>query len=201
MSNIVASSYLSEDLNLLAAEAAYCAKGGGTAGVSGRTTTRQTHDYDEYHFDLDEIEHDPYVLMSILSALHEGSFTIDQVQGDLQMLVRQAIHPDRNGDQVDRRIGREHGTWTARRATRMKLEGPYDYYICTVKLENFDLYHLPVYMMDEETLSMYAVYMSTLGNRPDLFPLLRVCGTSTSPTRPPTMRSQRSTCPMRPLPR
>ena len=46
----------------------------------------------------------------------------------------------------------------------------YDYYICTVKLENFDLSHLPVYMMDQETLSMYAVYMSTLGNRPDLFP-------------------------------
>ena len=27
----------------------------------------------------------------------------------------------------------------------------YDYYICTVKLENFDLSHLPVYMMDQET--------------------------------------------------
>ena len=28
-----------------------------------------THDYDEYHFDLDSIEHDPYVLISILSVL------------------------------------------------------------------------------------------------------------------------------------
>ena len=46
----------------------------------------------------------------------------------------------------------------------------YDYYICTVKLENFDLSHLPVYMMDQETLSMYAVYMSTLGNRPTCSP-------------------------------
>ena len=33
--------------------------------------------YDEYHFDLDDIEHDPYVLISILSALHEGEFTLD----------------------------------------------------------------------------------------------------------------------------
>ena len=46
---------------------------------------------------------------------------------------------------------------------------PYTWYICTVTLENFNLSHVPVYMMDEKTLSMYAVYMSTLGNRPDLF--------------------------------
>ena len=49
-------------------------------------TYESTHDYDEYHFDLDEIEHDPYVLLSILSALHEGVFTLDEVQGDLEML-------------------------------------------------------------------------------------------------------------------
>lgn len=45
-----------------------------------------THSYDEYHFDLDEIEHDPYVLVSILSALNEGQFTLDGVQGMLEML-------------------------------------------------------------------------------------------------------------------
>ena len=46
---------------------------------------------------------------------------------------------------------------------------PYDYYICYVTLENFDLSHLPVYIMGEEQVSLYAVYMATLGNRPDLF--------------------------------
>ena len=45
-----------------------------------------THDYDEYHFDLDDIEHDPYVLISILSALHEGEWTLSEVQGTLDML-------------------------------------------------------------------------------------------------------------------
>ena len=40
----------------------------------------------EYHFDLDEIEHDPYVLISILSAFNEGEFTLDEVQGLLQTL-------------------------------------------------------------------------------------------------------------------
>ena len=47
---------------------------------------------------------------------------------------------------------------------------PYNYYICYVTLENFNLSHVPVYMMSEEQLSMYALYMPTLGNRPDLFP-------------------------------
>ena len=37
-------------------------------------TYESTHDYDEYHFDLDEIEHDPYVLLSLLCALHEGQW-------------------------------------------------------------------------------------------------------------------------------
>lgn len=78
VSNIVASSYLSEDSDLLAAEAAYCAMEDELREYLD--TYEQTHDYDEYHFDLDEIKHDPYVLLSILSALHEGQFTIDQVQ-------------------------------------------------------------------------------------------------------------------------
>jgi hypothetical protein len=46
----------------------------------------------------------------------------------------------------------------------------YTYYICTVTLENFNLSHVPVYTLTEDQLSMYAMYMATLGNRPDLFP-------------------------------
>lgn len=169
VSNIVASSYLSEDADLLAAEAAYCAKEDELRRYLD--TYEQTHDYDEYHYDLDDIEHDPYVLLSILSALHEGQFTIDQVQGDLQMLFdRQYILTETV--EVERRYYIETDTWTDEEGNTHteSYRVYYDYYICTVKLENFDLSHLPVYMMDQETLSMYAVYMSTLGNRPDLFP-------------------------------
>ena len=169
VSNIVASSYLSEDSDLLAAEAAYCAKEDELRRYLD--TYEQTHDYDEYHYDLDKIEHDPYVLLSILSALHEGQFTIDQVQGDLQMLFdKQYILTETV--EVERRYYIETDTWTDEEGNTHteSYRVYYDYYICTVKLENFDLSHLPVYMMDQETLSMYAVYMSTLGNRPDLFP-------------------------------
>jgi hypothetical protein len=40
----------------------------------------------------------------------------------------------------------------------------------TVTLENFNLSHLPIYIMGEDQLSRYALYMATLGNRSDLFP-------------------------------
>ena len=50
-----------------------------------------------------------------------------------------------------------------------EVQVPYNYYICTVELENFNLSHLPVYIMGEEKVGRYALYMATLGNRPDLF--------------------------------
>ena len=169
VSNIVASSYLSEDQDLLAAEAAYCAMEDELREYLD--TYEQTHDYDEYHFDLDEIKHDPYVLLSVLSALHEGVFTLDDVRGDLQMLFdRQYILTETV--EVERRYYIETDTWTDEEGNTHtdSYRVYYDYYICTVKLENFNLSHLPVYIMDTETLSMYAVYMSALGNRSDLFP-------------------------------
>ena len=49
------------------------------------------------------------------------------------------------------------------------MQVPYTYYICTVRLENFNLSHVPVYIMSQDQLSLYAMYMATLGNRPDLF--------------------------------
>ena len=165
VSNIMASSYLSEDSDMLAAEEAYCAKENELREYLD--TYEATHDYDEYHFDLDEIEHDPYVLVSILSALHEGVFTIDQVQGDLQTLFdKQYILTEtvttETRYRTETRTDSEGNTYTVR--------VPYTWTICTVTLKNFDLSHVPVYMMGEEQLSLYATYMSTLGNRPDLFP-------------------------------
>ena len=51
-----------------------------------------------------------------------------------------------------------------------EVEVPYDYYICYVTLENFDMSRLSAYLLNEEQLALYAGYMATFGNRPDLFP-------------------------------
>ena len=166
---IGASTYAAADAELLGAEAAYCALEAELQRYLDTYT--RTHDYDEYHFDLDTIEHDPYVLLSIVCALHEGEWTLDEVRGTLQMLFdRQYILTE--DVEVERRYYLETDTWTDEDGNTHSdtYRVYYDYYICTVTLENFNLSHLPIYIMGEETLSRYALYMATLGNRPDLFP-------------------------------
>ena len=168
-SGIAASTYPSQDTDMLGAEAQYCEM---EAELQRYLDTYEsTHDYDEYHFDLDTIEHDPYVLISMITALHQGEWTLDEVQGTLQMLFdRQYILTE--DVVVETRYRTETDTWTDADGNTHTdtYQVPYDYYICTVTLENFNLSHVPVYIMSEEHLGMYATYMATLGNRPDLFP-------------------------------
>ena len=150
---IGATTYAARDEDILAAEAAYCDMEAELQTYLDNYTA--THSYDEYHFDLDEIEHDPYVLISILSVLHEGEWTLADVEGtlddlfDRQYILTERVVTETRYDENDE---------------------PYTYYICYVTLENFNLSHLPVYMMGEEQMARYALYMATLGNRPDLFP-------------------------------
>ena len=166
---IGASTYAAEDADLRGAEAAYC---GLEAELQDYLDSyERTHDYDEYHFELDDIEHDPYVLLSIISAMHEGAWTVDEVQGTLQMLFeKQYILTETVV--TERRYYLETDTWTDEEGNTHTdtYRVYYDYYICTVTLENFNLSHLPIYIMGEDQLSRYALYMSALGNRPDLFP-------------------------------
>ena len=150
---IGATTYAAKDEDILAAEAAYCDM---EAELQAYLDSyKSNHSYDEYHFDLDEIEHDPYVLISILSVLHEGEWTLADVEGtlddffDRQYILTERVVTETRYDENDE---------------------PYTYYICYVTLENFNLSHLPVYMMSEEQMARYALYMATLGNRPDLFP-------------------------------
>ncbi|WP_458255989.1 C40 family peptidase [Dysosmobacter welbionis] len=163
---LAATSYLSEDSDMLGAEAAY-------AGMEADLQYELDHyetlhpGYDEYRFELDEIGHDPYVLTSILSALHNGVFTLEEVQGDLAMLFEQQYTL---AERVEVEIRYRTVTHTDRDGNEYEEEVPYRYSICYVTLKNADLSHLPVYLMSEKQLSLYAAYMQTLGNRQDLFP-------------------------------
>ena len=163
---LAATSYLSEDDDMLGAEAAYADL---EADLQHELDNYESlhPGYDEYRYDLDDISHDPYVLTSILSALHGGAYTLDEVQGDLDRLfglqytLTQTIETETRY-RTETRTDSEGNTYT--------VEVPYTYYICNVELVNNDLSHLPVSIMSEEQLSLYAAYMQTLGNRPDLFP-------------------------------
>ena len=183
---IAAGSYAAADDDIVGAEAAYCAMEQALQRQLDRY--EQTHDYDAYHYELDDIGHDPYVLTAILSAMHPGEWTLPQVMGTLEMLFeKQYILTET----VESETRYRTETVTGERHARDPVTGaylydqwgdpimeeyeyetqvPYTYRSVTVKLENFDLSHLPVYVMNEETLGRYALYMATLGNRPDLFP-------------------------------
>ncbi len=149
--------YPCEDADMLGAEADYAAL---EAALQDEVDNYPSYHpgYDEYRYDLDSIGHDPYVLISILTAYHQGTWTRSEVQGTLQMLFDRQYTLTQTVDVEVRYYETDDG------------DVPYDYYICNVKLENFDLSHLPVYIMGEDQVSVYAMYMSTLGNRPDLFP-------------------------------
>jgi cell wall-associated NlpC family hydrolase len=177
-SSVFATSYPMEDADMQGAENRYLEL---EAELQEYLDTYESnHDYDEYHFDLDDIAHDPYVLISAITALHGGEWTISDVGSTIQMLFdKQYILTETVTIETRYYTETRTGTTTytdpetgetITEEYEYEVEIPYDYYICTVELENFNLSHVPVYIMSESQLSTYALLMSVLGNRPDLFP-------------------------------
>ena len=185
ISGLALSTYPSRDQDMLAAEAAY-------TGMERDLQTRldhyeETHSYDEYIYELDDIHHDPYVLISAITALKGGEWTMGEVGGILSLLFekqyiltetvteetryrtewRQIERPMR--DQITGEFVLDEYGWQVMEQYWYTVQVPYTYRICTVKLENFELSHVPVYVMTQDQLSLYAMYMGVLGNRPDLF--------------------------------
>ena len=136
--------------------------------------------YDEYHVDADEIWHDPYVLIAIISAYYDGQdWTLDSAYPviekyfDLQYVVTQTVSTEtryrtetRTGTRIvtDPVTGQQHTeTYT------YDVQVPYAYSICNVKLENKNLSHLPVISMSHHTMGMYALYMASHGNMEGIF--------------------------------
>lgn len=164
-----AGTYPSQDSDMLAAEAAY-------SGMEAKLQNEAKNyaalhpGYDEYHFNLDKVGHDPYVLISILSALHDGAWTIDEVQDTLSTLFAKQYQLTQTV-QMEIRYRTEMSTVTNPDGSTSTVtkQVPYNFTICTVTLHNEDLSHLPVSILTEEQLSRYAFYMKTHGNRPDLF--------------------------------
>ena len=155
-SGIAGSTYPSADVDMLAAEAEYCAM---EAQLQRRLDNYEDdHEYNEYYFELDSIGHDPYVLISTLTALHDGAWTIDEVRGTLWMLFEKQYTLTEN----------VHTVYIRNPDDPEAEPEPYSY--AYVKLKNNDLSHLPCEIMTDAQLSRYSVYMATLGNRPDLFP-------------------------------
>jgi len=177
VSAIAATTYPLDDNDMMSAEALYKSKEDELQDYLD--SYERTHQFNEYRYDLDTIGHDPYVLISAITALHGGEWTVDEVTDIIDLLFsKQYILTETVRTQTRYRTELRTGyrieidPYTGEAIEvpyQYTVRVPYTYTICTVKLENFDLSHVPVYVMTEEQLAMYASYMGTLGNRPDLW--------------------------------
>lgn len=175
---LAGSTYPASDSALLNAETAYTAKEEELQRYLDNYAS--THDYDEYHFDLDEISHNPYVLLSLLSAMNPGDWTASEISRmvddlfDRQYILTELVETETRY-KTETRTDYEYvynpdiDSYEWRSYTHT-VQVPYEYRICTVTLENRDLSHLPVELLSDSQLNLYATYMATLGNRPELFP-------------------------------
>ena len=178
LDSIVLGTYPATEEDIRAAEAAYAAKEKELKEEIDHYQQRHPG-YDEYRITAADIWHDPYALIAIISAWYDGKeWTINEAAPviekyfALQYILTEdveTITKYRTEQRTGQRLVSDGNGGTRLEAYTYEASVPYKYTICTVTLENKILSHLPVYSMSHHTMGMYALYMSTLGNMPELF--------------------------------
>ena len=178
MQSLVIAAYPAGDEDLLAAERYY-------ANLEKELQNELNHyasyhpGFDEYRIEADDIWHDPHALMALISAHANGEWTVDDAYGymdrlfEKQYILTEDIEEETRYRQEwvtrYRRVEDEETgnvTWVP---YQVEEDVPYTYRICTVTLDNFNLSHLPFYVLSREGVGRYAMYISVLGMREDLF--------------------------------
>ena len=178
LDSIVLGTYPATEEDVRAAEATYAAKEKELKEEIDHYQQRHPG-YDEYRITAADIWHDPYALIAIISAWYDGKeWTINEAAPviekyfALQYILTEdveTITKYRTEQRTGQRLVSDGNGGTRLEAYTYEASVPYKYTICTVTLENKILSHLPVYSMSHHTMGMYALYMSTLGNMPELF--------------------------------
>lgn len=123
--------------------------------------------YDEYRYELDEINHNPYELAAYLTVKFED-YTRSEVQDTLQWLFEQQYELTLT-EEVEIRTGTTSSTDPETGETTTE-EYEYEYYILHVKLVNKSLNQVILNSgLSEDERERYHVLLQTRGNRPELF--------------------------------
>lgn len=148
----------------------------------------RTHSgYDEYRYELDEINHNPYELASYLTVMFED-YTREEVQRTLERLFELQYELTLEEEveirtRTETRTETETGTrWVwddeleeyveeeYEYEVEVEYEVEYEYYILNVKLTNYGLnYAIANSGMTADEMERYRTLLQTQGNRPDLF--------------------------------
>ena len=175
---VLGTSFTAEDEDIIGADNDY--KALEAALRSKINNIERTHSgYDEYRYDLDEINHNPYELAAYLTVKFED-YTRSEVQGTLQSLFDQQYELTLTEEvEIRTRTETRTGTttWTDpetgetyEEEYEYEVEVEYEHYILNVKLENIGLNRvIGSSGMSEDEMERYAVLLQTNGNRPDIF--------------------------------
>jgi len=177
MNMVISTSYTADDEDILAAEAYYTALESSLLQKIGAIETTQPG-YDEYRYSLAEIGHDPFELMSYLTAMYED-FTIAEIKPELNDLFNRQYELTltetvetryRAETRIDSYTTTDPETGkTETHYYTYEVQVPYSYYILNVTLTNSALSRIASINLETEKLELYAVYMETRGNKPYLF--------------------------------
>ena len=178
MQSLVIAAYPAGDEDLLAAERYY-------ANLEKELQNELNHyasyhpGFGEYRIEADDIWHDPHALMALISAHANGEWTVDDAYGYMDRLFEKQYILTKDVEEETRyrrewvtryrRVEDEETgevTWVP---YQVEEDVPYTYRICNVTLDNFNLSHLPFYVLSREGVGRYAMYISVLGMREDLF--------------------------------
>ncbi len=145
---IMVSSYFAEDEDIYAAEDYYTGlEQDLQAKING--IEQEYSGYDEYRYNLAQIGHNPYELISYLTAVYQD-FKFNDIKGGLDSLFNSQYHL----------------TITETSEQRTDSEGnTYTYKILNVTLTNEGMTN----SLTAEQQELYAIYMSSKGNRDYLF--------------------------------
>ena len=157
----ISSTYPSQDADIYAAENAYLAL---EEELNEQINNMEsTHPgYDEYNYQIDEISHNPYQLISYLTAKYE-EFTYAQVAGEVESLFTQQYELI-----VDEVIEIRTRTVTDPE-TGEETEEEYEYRILNITLINHGFDSVARGNMDGDQSGRYTLYNTTYGNRNYLF--------------------------------
>lgn len=164
MTNVLSTSYTSENEELVAANDDYTAL---ETALQNRINNieRDYPGYDEYRYDLDTIGHDPHQLASYLTALLQY-FKASDVQSELQRVFDNQYKLTLT-ETIEVRYRTETRTDSEGNSYTVKV--PYDYYILNVSLVNNSIHTVANSLLTPNQLEMYNVYLQTRGNKPLLF--------------------------------
>ena len=174
---VVESTYLSSDEDIYAVDEAYADL---EAALQSQVNSIETTypGYDEYRYQIDEITHDSYALISYFSAKY-GDFRAADVQSEIQGLFNQQ-YSMRVWDETETRTRTETRTGT-REVTdpetgattteeyEYEVEVEYEYHILNIQVTNKGLDAIAYESLNDDQKRYYQIYQASLGNRSYLF--------------------------------